>query len=76
MLLCFFLQKDVTFIMNRTVEGWRTWYTAPMPNIGLFLCRGNPRTVRVFEIAWREYSVRGRGTAAAAAIMCVCLFFG
>ncbi len=27
-------QKDLTFVMNRTVVGWRTWYTEPMPNIG------------------------------------------
>jgi hypothetical protein len=28
------VQKDITFIMHRTVEKWRTWYTEPMPNIG------------------------------------------
>jgi hypothetical protein len=28
------VQMDITFIMHRTVEKWRTWYTEPMPNIG------------------------------------------
>jgi hypothetical protein len=29
------VQKDITFIMNRSVKLWRTWYTEPMPNIGM-----------------------------------------
>lgn len=37
-LLIFFVlvssQKDLAFVMNRSLEGWRTWYTEPMPNIG------------------------------------------
>jgi hypothetical protein len=28
------LQKDIAFVMNRSLEGWRTWYTAPQANIG------------------------------------------
>jgi hypothetical protein len=43
--------------MNRTVEGWRTWYTQPMPNIGMFLCRGNAKTVHMFQLAWEGYQV-------------------
>ena len=31
------VQEDVVFIMNRSVEGWKQWWTEPMPNIGLFL---------------------------------------
>jgi len=27
-------QQDLAFIMNRSLAGWRTWYTEPMPNIG------------------------------------------
>ena len=30
------VQKDITFIMHRSVELWRTWYTEPMPNIGTY----------------------------------------
>lgn len=41
--------------MNRTLEGWKTWYTVPLPNIGIFYIRGNERNVRVFEIAWQRY---------------------
>ncbi len=36
-------------------EGWRTWFTVPMPNIGLLLARGNEKTVAMFRTAWREY---------------------
>ena len=43
------------FIMNRTKVGWKTWFTEPLPNIGLFLCRGNNKTARVFNIAWNKY---------------------
>jgi hypothetical protein len=50
-----FVQEDVTFIMDRSVEKWKTWYMKPMPNIGLFLCRGNERTMNMFEIAWADY---------------------
>jgi Nucleotide-diphospho-sugar transferase len=53
-----YVQKDVTFIMNRTREGWRTWYTEPLPNIGMFLCKGNRKTADMFRIAWNDYEVR------------------
>jgi len=43
--------------MNRSLEGWRTWYTIPLPNIGLFYVRGNAKTVRMFHLAWDEYQV-------------------
>jgi hypothetical protein len=43
--------------MNRTKAGWKQWFTEPLPNIGLFLCRGNNKTARVFEIAWQKYLV-------------------
>lgn len=39
-----FVQEDLIFLMNRTTAGWRTWFTQPLPNIGLFLCRGNNKT--------------------------------
>ena len=78
------IQKDLTFVMNRTVVGWRTWYTEPMPNIGnlfsifivgfgthyqqnslfirpcsgIMLCRGNDKTAKMFDIAWKDYKVR------------------
>jgi len=41
--------------MNRTKAGWGTYFTEPLPNIGLFLCRGNNKTARVFELAWYKY---------------------
>jgi hypothetical protein len=44
--------------MNRTqylLNKEKTWFTEPLPNIGLFLCRGNNRTARVFELAWNKY---------------------
>ena len=44
--------------MNRSIwerEHWKQWFTEPLPNIGLFLCRGNNRTARVFELAWQKY---------------------
>ena len=44
--------------MNRTVweqQHRKEWFTEPLPNIGLFLCRGNNRTARVFEHAWKKY---------------------
>jgi hypothetical protein len=41
--------------MNRTKAGWKTWFTEQLPNIGLFLCRGTPATVKVFSIAWEAY---------------------
>jgi len=44
-----FVQEDIAFIMDRSVKGWRTWYTNKIPNIGLFLCRGNDRTVSMFR---------------------------
>lgn len=50
-----FVQEDFIFLMNRTAAGWRTWYTEPLPNIGMFLCRGNNRTAEVFRIALENY---------------------
>ena len=50
-----FVQKDITFIMNRSREGWRTWYTEPLPNIGLFLVKGNQKTYQMFDTAWKDY---------------------
>jgi hypothetical protein len=47
--------QDMIFIMNRTKAGWKTWYTEPLPNIGLFLCRGNKKTSKVFSMAWERY---------------------
>ena len=52
-----FVQQDYLFIMNRTKAGWKQWFTEPLPNIGLFLCRGNDKTFRVFEHAWRKYQL-------------------
>ena len=49
------VQEDLVYIMNRTRIGWKTWYTNRLPNIGLFLCKGAPTTVKVFEIAWQTY---------------------
>lgn len=49
------VQEDYIFIMNRTKESWGKYFTEPLPNIGLFLCRGNNRTARVFELAWEKY---------------------
>ena len=43
--------------MNRTKAGWGTYFTEPLPNIGLFLCRGNNKTARMFEIAWYKYQL-------------------
>lgn len=40
------MQKDLAFVMNRSLEGWRTWYTEPMPNIG----KTNSRNVCVLEL--------------------------
>lgn len=50
-----YVQKDISFVMNRSLEGWRTWYTVPLPNIGLFMCKGNKKTVKMFAIAWQDY---------------------
>ena len=50
-----YVQKDVTFIMNRTVAGWKQWWTEPMPNIGLFMIKGNERSVAMFDYAWMDY---------------------
>ena len=41
--------------INRTKAGWKQWYTEPLPNIGLFLVRGNQKTVKVFNDAWTGY---------------------
>ena len=50
-----FVQQDYLFIMNRTKAGWKSWFTEPLPNIGLFLCRGNKKVHDVFDIAWKKY---------------------
>lgn len=50
-----YVQEDLSFVMHRSREKWRTWYTVPLPNIGLFLCRGNQRTVQMFHAAWSDY---------------------
>jgi hypothetical protein len=50
-----FVQQDYLFIMNRTKAGWKSWFTEPLPNIGLFLCRGNSKVAQVFDIAWKKY---------------------
>ncbi len=50
-----FVQLDYLFIMNRSTVGWKQWFTEPLPNIGLFLCRGNNKTRRVFDHAWYKY---------------------
>lgn len=51
------VQEDMIFIMNRSRAGWRSWFTEPLPNIGLFLVRGNAKTQLVFDIAWDKYRV-------------------
>jgi hypothetical protein len=43
--------------MDRSEALWKTWYTQPLPNIGLMLCRGNKKTVKMFELAWKDYQV-------------------
>lgn len=48
-------QKDVSFVMNRTTAGWRTWFTKPVVNIGLFAFKGNSRVQYMFDRAWRVY---------------------
>ena len=49
------VQQDVTFIMNRTVESWKQWWTEPMPNIGLLLVKAGPLTQQMFHLAWSDY---------------------
>jgi hypothetical protein len=51
-----FVQHDISFVMNRTREGWRTWYVVPLPNIGLMLTRGNVKTSKMFDFAWKDYN--------------------
>ena len=41
--------------MYRDVIRWRTWFQTPMPNIGLLYARANPKTVKMFAVAWRDY---------------------
>jgi hypothetical protein len=43
--------------MNRTLIGWKTWYTEPLQNIGVFYTKGNEKSVAMFDIAWRDYMV-------------------
>lgn len=50
-----YVQKDITFVMNRTKIGWKTWWTEDMPNIGLMLTKGNKRTHEMFQLAWMDY---------------------
>lgn len=45
------------FVMDRTVEKWKTWYVHAIPNIGIFFCKGNSKTVRMFDEAWIDYQV-------------------
>ena len=35
----------------------KVWFTDMLPNIGLFLCRGNSKTAEVFKLAWQKYEV-------------------
>lgn len=51
------VQYDWGFEMDRSVELWKTWYVQPIVNIGVFLCKGNERTTRMFDMAWNEYKV-------------------
>jgi len=50
-----FVQQDYLFIMNRSRAGWKHWFTEPLPNIGMFLVRGNNKTHAVFAHAWKKY---------------------
>ena len=53
-----FVEEDYIFIMNRKLwltEGVKNWFTDMLPNIGLFLCRGNEKVAKVFDIAWEQY---------------------
>lgn len=50
-----YVQEDVVFVMNRSEAGWKQWWTEKMPNIGLFIVRGNDRSTAVFEQAWNDY---------------------
>jgi hypothetical protein len=46
--------------MNRKMwleEHVKVWLTDMLPNIGLFLCRGNKKTAKVFKMAWDKYKV-------------------
>jgi hypothetical protein len=46
--------------MNRSLEGWKTWYTEPLTNIGVFFVRGNKKTVKLFDSAWKDYLVTSK----------------
>ena len=53
-----FVEEDFIFIMNREMwlkEGVKVWQTDMLPNIGLFLCRGNEKVAKVFRMAWEKY---------------------
>lgn len=52
-----YVQKDIAYVMNRTREGWRTWFTTPLPNIGIMYVKGNKKTVDMFDYAWKDYQV-------------------
>jgi len=49
------VQKDITFIMHRSKELWKTWFTQAMPNIGIMAVKGNEKTFKMFQYAWKEY---------------------
>jgi hypothetical protein len=51
-----FVQEDIIWVMNRSAAAWKTWTSQMLPNIGMFLCRGNNKTARVFSIAWGHYN--------------------
>lgn len=53
-----YVQKDIAYVMNRTLAGWKTWYTDPLPNIGVFYVRGNDKTFNMFKDAWNDYQVK------------------
>jgi hypothetical protein len=50
-----FVQEDMIFIMNRTKAGWKSWFTEPLPNIGLFLCRYDNAIYRYTIITYRIF---------------------
>ena len=60
-ILFHFSQEDFIFIMDRKIwlsQHLKIWFTDMLPNIGLFLCRGNEKTAKVFSLAWSKYDVR------------------
>ena len=49
------VQQDVTFVMDRSVERWKTWYMYPMPNIGLMAMKNTSKVLKMFDLAWEDY---------------------